>query len=909
MDATVRATCPSCGNSLRIPVQWIGQAVKCKKCATVVQVRAKGSVPSDVCETAAASGEPDPNAFDFSKPSPEDDFFPLSGPPPGPEVNADNHLDPTGSVPPIAPAVAPPAAPASLSGPPSMPGMPLGYPYPVPSGYLSAGAYGPSAGYPYPGPSGYPYPVPPGYPPPGYAPPAAPVYGLPPGYVMPPPGLPYPTAVPGGTAAPSPAEVPPPSPPPASAVASPATSSPIAQATTAATAARPTTPSKPLKPSVTTSGQGDKPPPATPALKTMVDPVPTSNEFKTELPVPTPGRRRYRRANGTGKIVWAVVSLVLTAGLVAGGILGARYLNEQQASGNKEKKEEEKTEGKAEGDKPVASAKGGFPRRMLFIHISRYMFLNPLTYAQQLGGSIGEDRTKGMAQRLAYEWQIPNEPRDPDRNQLFILSDTARPDNPKSIDVPNPMRNVVMGAYERFFATSRAQDRIVVYFGGHALEINGTAYLAPIEGDPDDPENTLIPLSDFYEKLKACKATQKVVIWDVCRYNPQRGKQRPGSEPMSESLYNALTAAPPGVEVITACQPGENALEFFNLQTEPGLYAPKYAGSLFLEAAKHVAAKNVRMSKQAMPSDPIPVTEWAASVAKRAAEMADSPVVGLKQTVKLSGKAKETLVAYNPDELPAKRFDFPSAPKGISGAEIAKIADEFTVPPIKSDLADTGLTEIAFRPDVMKDYLSDVTPTDIAKDPERYRFHATTLKVINKIREMWKSTPGSAGGPQLRDGFKAPVNDKLKKDIKDEQDFWAAGIAELELLNLEIDSIEPMRAEQSKRWQANYDYARAVLKARLAFMNEYNKALGDVLTETLPPLDMKLGQDSYKLASSEKMKSKRDIQKLAEEARELLTRIVAEHKGTPWAIQAKRDKTLSLGLTWQPISSGDAGKD
>ena len=71
-----------------------------------------------------------------------------------------------------------------------------------------------------------------------------------------------------------------------------------------------------------------------------------------------------------------------------------------------------------------------------------------------------------------------------------------------------------------------------------------------------------------------------------------------------------------------------------------------------------------------------------------------------------------------------------------------------------------------------------------------------------------------------------------------------------------------MRADQNKHWQANYDYARAMLKARLAFMNEYNKLLGDVLTETLPTLEAK--QDSYRLASSEKMKSKKEIVKLAE---------------------------------------------
>src|SRR5581483_10516887 len=137
--------------------------------------------------------------------------------------------------------------------------------------------------------------------------------------------------------------------------------------------------------------------------------------------------------------------------------------------------------------------------------------------------------------------------------------------------------------------------------------------------------------------------------------------------------------------------------------------------------------------------------------------------------------------------------------------------------------------------------------------------------------------------------------DALKKKIKAEQEFFAIGIAKLELQNIALDEIAGMMAAQPKRWQAHYEYARAVLKSRLAYMNEYNKLLGDVLTETLPELDKNLGQNAYKLTSSEKMKSKGEVKKLAEDAQEAYARLITEHKGTPWAIQAKRDKAFSLG--------------
>jgi hypothetical protein len=76
--------------------------------------------------------------------------------------------------------------------------------------------------------------------------------------------------------------------------------------------------------------------------------------------------------------------------------------------------------------------------------------------------------------------------------------------------------------------------------------------------------------------------------------------------------------------------------------------------------------------------------------------------------------------------------------------------------------------------------------------------------------------------------------------------------------------------------------------------------MGDVRTETLPPLDKDKGQNQYRLVSSEKMKSKKDVQKYADDAQEAYNILITQHKGTPWAIQAKREKSFSLGLLWSP---------
>jgi hypothetical protein len=629
----------------------------------------------------------------------------------------------------------------------------------------------------------------------------------------------------------------------------------------------------------------------------------------------------------------------MTGGLVAGGIYGVKYLNETQgkkepvtdpaklveqlASTNEAERDAAmkalrelgtkaeaalRTGAKSEngqvakhcqellaalaGPSPPGVAKGEFPRRLLFVHISKYMYLNPLT-----AGEKGIDGTKPAANHLAFQWRVPT---DKDNNQLFILSDTA------SADSPIPMKNVVTGAFERFFDTSRAQDRIVVYFGGHALEKDGKAYLAPVEGELDDT-TTLIPLDELYVKLNACKATQKVVIWDVCRFNPERGKQRPGSEPMTEALAKALAAAPAGVEVVTTCQAGENALEFNNLMVPATPRDIKYSGSAFLKAMQAPPAKGAPAAKVPTPADPIPVAEWAQAAGKRVGDVAALPGVGAKQTVKADGQPRADQTAPNPDEALAKRFDMPSAPKGTSPLEVTLISREFFVPPINPDLTDTGLTEVPYLESVMKDYKADVLTEDILKDKEKYKFRVAVLEAFQAVRDVWAGEAGAKDA--MPRTINAPITDDTKRLINRGLEFWAVGIAKLELSNIVLDEVEPLKAGETKRWQAHYEYARAVLKARLAYLNEYNKLMGDVRTETMPALDKMLGQDSYTLVSSEKMKSKREIQQLAAEAQEAYARLITEHKGTPWAVQAKREKNFSLGLAWRPVSSKDPTPD
>jgi hypothetical protein len=885
MDATVRATCPTCRSPLRIPAAWVGQAVRCKKCGAVVRSKPKAGTPAGSA----------PNAFELDDaPQPaeagggfEELVLPNRAPAPGVDDLFEDHPEPPPhpqhAAEPFGPFSQPPAAagphnpfatPHPETQPPVQPpAPPPGYPYPVPPGYPHP--Y-PAAGYPYPLPPGYPY-APPGYPPhPGYPHPGYP-YPVPPGYpaphgYAPPPGYPYP--VPG---APAPAPVAAPAP-------------------------------APVHPQ--------------PAPAPVPDFVPPSGTFK--MSATTAAYKGRGRHGSGGQMVWVVVCVILTIGLVAGGIaLGNKSLRNRGGSANAGSADDhtkntkdardhkdpppKDTKGPADTKKgsetpvrqPVVSGPG-FPRRLLFIQISNYAFLNPVT-----GAPANVDKSKSMAQRLAFEWRMPT---DRENNQVYVVSDTLLPGERHL-----PIKPVLKGAYERFFETSRGQDRIVVYFGGHAFEKDGKAYLVPIEGDFDD-EATLLPLDDFYAKLGECKATQKVVIWDVCRRNPQRGNPiRPGSEVMTGGLAKALAAAPPGVQVVTTCQTGENALEFDSLNTDGGtINKDPVAGSSFLEAFRYVGGKGKVATKASAASDALPVAAWVEAINRRLDEIAASaasegaPNNG-KQTVKLDGSAPEAIAAADPAEKVAARFEIPPAPPSNSEVDVRQIAQELNLPPINADLSAEGGIDfgiVPFSDEVMKDYKLAVPVDDILKDKEKYKFENTVLEAMGTIRQLWKAEGAIKprdyfGGVAENDG---KPNDMIKKTIKDEQEFWAVGIAKMELAMIELDMVAPMRANAPKRWQAHYDYALAEVKARLAFMHEYNLLLGNIITDTLPAMDAKQGHNCYKRVPAEKMKSKKDVQQLAEEAKELLGKLMTEHKGTPWAMQAKAEKPVPLGQSWIPIN-------
>lgn len=837
MRSTVRATCPGCQNVLRIPTDWAGRPVKCKKCGAVVQSKAKEATP-------AITPPPDPLA----------QTAPVAAVPTAPIPVPDLQLPQTLPAPPDASVPAPaPAPPPGYAFPPGYPAPPPGaYPYP----------------YPYP-PAGYPYPPAPGY---GYAPP--------PGYPMPPGAYPYP--MPPGYGVPQPY--------PPHGYGPPPTHQPFSLDSEDGDGQLPFAP-----PVAVPYPHPAAAPAAAPVAAIATEPSAFADATRT-----TAGPRYVKGTSRTAQYVWVVFALLLAGGLVAGAVVLMPLLNKPPTTPTTGEPTTAPTNTQPTTKAGPTAEGPAYPRRMLVMHVSKYLYCNPLA-------SGGPGRITDVARRIALEWKVPQSATN---NQLFVLSDTAAKD-------ARPMvKPIIQDAYTQFCATSRDQDRVFIYFGGHAIEKDKKAYLVPVEGDLADV-STLIPLDDFWAKVKDCKATQKVVVFDVGRMNEDGDQIRPGSEAMTDSLEKALHAAPAGVQILTTTVAERNALEY---RRTPGhKNASDVSGSLFLSAMRTVAAKGVgKTAKPMAPEDPLPIMQWLPPINERMKAVAEMTGKSGKEIpeAKLSG-TETPLRPYKPDDDAPKGFTFATAGKGVDPNEVVKAMK--LVGGLPAIRPTTAVTEepienlMPFAEATMKDYKPDeVAEEELKKNPEKYAVRQATIDAIALIHKEWKATELAAGGTGLMTRFDGETTEAIKKRVAEQQESPARVILALEKHAKVMDDLveaKKLEAEPSKYWQVSFLYSLAQLKARIAFMHEYLLALGNIRTDRLPKADMMKGQVGLQLVSVEKMNSKKDIQDIGNAAKKLFNQVASEHKETPWAVLAKRSRVVALGLEWQPYTMGAMLKD
>jgi hypothetical protein len=542
----------------------------------------------------------------------------------------------------------------------------------------------------------------------------------------------------------------------------------------------------------------------------------------------------------------------------------------------------------AKDNPPSADPRPILPRRALIISPENYLLLNRTQFFQQ-------DVGRGEFENTLIRGFSAGAPLNISPDQVFVLSDsdllrTAIP----------PQKGVVEKAIRDFCESSRAADRILFLWSGHACDIAGKTYLIPLEGDKDAQE-TCIPLDWVYEQLAQCKARQKVLIFDAFRYPPARGLELPATGAMTEAVARQLDAPPAGVQVWSACSGGQQSIEF-------------ESGSVFQLAMKEALSE---MSAGALVkgSDPLLLEPLVIRVnqimkVRLAREASESDFT---QTSRLSGKEAARFVAPSAEARPpAVVFSDPDKSE-TQNADIGEILHEIKEfrPTKQSQEAQLQTLRVASLPSLPVETMAlyrdegfnpfalseKELKAELVRNKEKYPLRVATFEAGSKLREsmdlrLKEYLPSAAGS-------ESDLN--RKKQFLSEAKDPTAAIAELEkmLEHMKIAGKEREK-ETNKRWLAHFDMAEARLMSRLVYLHEYKNLIAQIRTDTLPGLHDKVHVGWHVNTSPQVQAKDAKVNALAKEASKAWNRIEREHPKTPWAVIARREKSVSRGMTWAP---------
>lgn len=519
------------------------------------------------------------------------------------------------------------------------------------------------------------------------------------------------------------------------------------------------------------------------------------------------------------------------------------------------------------------SGKGYFPRRALAISVNDYLLANPLNYGRDYEGRFPGSSTHAVLYWLSHGFRMKFP-----KSQLTELSDY-------SLKGDAPLKSVIENTVKEFVDTSRPQDRIMLLFSGHAVEMDDQAYLIPIEGDRDDPK-TLVPISWVYKQLESCPARQKIFIVDVCRYDPGRGLERDGGDPMGEVLEKQLKNPPAGVQVWSSCSKEQQSLEFEN-------------GSLFMEALCFAMWK--RLEGIQHPPDPIPLDQLVTRVNEYLQQRLAK--TEWKQTTFVAGSTPANGAPYDPSEPlpPIVRIEPPMLSGGAAGRAVVKsILDEInSAPPPRVNRArPTGRLRFGALPpfpaDVLANYQADgyTDEMEFVKEKDKFPLRCAIVKAKQIMQK-------NANTFRMKEYFDGPNNDRLKKQALNEEKKPGLSLFELEEALDEFMTAEKyVKKETSKRWKAHYWYVMARLKSRLIYILEYETALAKIRTDSLPPLEN--GATGYRLASRKRPSSREGKSRAwRADVKDLWNKIVDDYPDTPWSLLARRERATNLGLEWR----------
>jgi uncharacterized caspase-like protein len=155
----------------------------------------------------------------------------------------------------------------------------------------------------------------------------------------------------------------------------------------------------------------------------------------------------------------------------------------------------------------------------IVIGVNQYEFLPPLQYAKR--------DAELMARFLRAEAGF-------ERVVLFS-DDSLETDNQST----RPSRSNLLRFFRELAEQPRMSDgdNFWFFFAGHGVRYKERDYLMPLDGDPNDVENTGIAINTFSERLRRCGADNVVMLLDACRNDGSRGGEGIGNQE-ADSLHD-----------------------------------------------------------------------------------------------------------------------------------------------------------------------------------------------------------------------------------------------------------------------------------------------------------------------------------------------------------------------------------
>jgi hypothetical protein len=142
-----------------------------------------------------------------------------------------------------------------------------------------------------------------------------------------------------------------------------------------------------------------------------------------------------------------------------------------------------------------------------------------------------------------------------------------------------------------------------------------------------------------------------------------------------------------------------------------------------------------------------------------------------------------------------------------------------------------------------------------------------------------------------------PITPMKKTLFMKEQESQGMVIFKLEQVYAHMQEAAKQRKKETKRWQANFDFALARMESNLIFLMEHDYALGRIRADALP--DLGEGDDGWRLTLVSKITiSEKKTKDLAKAMKNRWERIQTDNPETPWAYFAQGEGERLIGMEW-----------